>query len=707
MLGTTWPTSLGTFLHDTLLDEWRQNRRELEAKWEHNLRQFKGEFIEDDNWKKDEGTDWRSRRSVNLTKVKVNALQALVCDQVLRGGKIPFDLKLDAIASKMEQEQLTPDQSAQLMADVAHQRRLIEDEMADSASDREYIRNVLDLGIYGVTFARFTVMTKKKPVIQEEEVDQGETGIGAPGGPLGVEPLRRRRIAKVPVQVPAWVRVSPWDMFWDQETRDLRTGGGFAIRSLVSPYELAQRKGKKFYINTAIDRALRAATQPGGDLSATVDATTMSPSLRTAVTKRAKTIEFYEFWCRVPRRYVDDFRRDIERQGANAEAAVSPLAATGMQMSDDRTSGDEVEIMACMADAEVVRFAVVEPEDRPIYMCWLEEDVDGLADMGVADNMEQCQALLNGAVRAFEDNKKWSANVAIATKEEYLRTPLKSIRPGQRIPITQDCDDVRRAIQPIVIPDVGESLISVISMADRYADDMSQVPRITHGLSAEDRPQTAYESSMLVGQGLKYVGMAIRQVDNYLIEPMVARFHEHNLMTANLDELRAVLLRVAPQGFVLYMDRVVRLRNLQMLLAVLVESPAIANEFDMPKIGRMLALSYDLDADQVLKSERQKQEEAKARQMAAQQDPMAQLQMQRAVVEADKIKAEADKTRTDDKIAKADALRRLTDADLVGILGATAGRGSAMAAGRSLVQAGGAPPQNAAGSLSSPQPAVS
>jgi len=67
--------------------------------------------------------------------------------------------------------------------------------------------------------------------------------------------------------------------------------------------------------------------------------------------------------------------------------------------------------MGEVADKEIIRHVRNETGKRNMLMCVLERALDESHGIGVADNMEDVQASLVGMIRAFEDNKKLSANV--------------------------------------------------------------------------------------------------------------------------------------------------------------------------------------------------------------------------------------------------------------------------------------------------------
>ena len=114
-----------------------------------------------------------------------------------------------------------------------------------------------------------------------------------------------------------------------------------------------------------------------------------------------------------------------------------------------------------------------------------EIDLDGISGTGVADNVESVQMVLNGMVRAFEDNKKLAANVIVAIKKALLLEWSGTFKPGELIEVAEEAKSAAEAIQQIIIQDVGETLLSGIALMERYAEEGSMLPKILQGTAFE------------------------------------------------------------------------------------------------------------------------------------------------------------------------------------------------------------------------------
>jgi len=252
----------------------------------------------------------------------------------------------------------------------------------------------------------------------------------------------------------------------------------------------------------------------------------------------------------------------------------------------------------------------------------LERLLDESYGNGVPDNMEGSVSALIGMVRAFEDNKKLSANVTTAVKERYFMEPgqLKEVVPGKKYDIAEGCDDVRKAILPIVFPDVGETLISGISMMERWKDDESLIPTILQGFNLpKQKADTAYELSQMQENAGKYIGQGIINNDEMLIEPEITEIYEYNMLY-DPDESCKVNCKISAEGFTGFRNKLVRGEAIKQILAMVLSSEILLGEVKIaPHLGPIYE-SMGEDPDDYMLSEEEKQE--RAEQQRAQQEEM-------------------------------------------------------------------------------------
>lgn len=653
-------TALGRFVLGVYRD-WQENRAGLEAKWQDNRDAFRG--IDrtawrdaDDDDREDGGDttagetattfrgkkDWRSRATIRLTKQKVLTAYALVVDSILQGGKVPFALALHG-ETEVNAEDLPPGQADAIDNSIADMAARINGQLEETDADRNISKCVLSAAVYGRCWAKFRPARKVKRVMQRALAIDPATG-----QPM---PTESWEVARQEAVLPSVQFVSVWDMFYDVEADDVRYGAGVIHRQYVSPRDLRAMptQGGDGWDADAINRALAQCDKqaPSGD-----DGTEeMIPRLRD-VRQRKNTVRILEAWVMVPRDTASAYARD---QGRSEDAL------TQAELEDPDRRGDDVPCLVVLAGDEVVRFVPLDEGDPwPFFSVPWEEDIDEPDACGVADNISASQAVLNSAIRCFEDNKRFSASLILGLKRRMILNPAwdGKVKPNMVLDIAEDARSISDAVSAFPVPDVGNSLITLIEMFRTFGDEESMVPKIMSG--ARDADQTAREAVLRAEKGGKYMGSVVRNFDEYLIAPAIQMIYEWNMMDPAVQTGKGPY-DVRPMGFKSFQDRVIRLQALQQALAMVLSDPELRQ---MHNIREMLAELYkamELDPDEWLKSVQVLQKEA------AQPDPAAQMQAESAAAEIDKTKADTEKARTDAmvaverlKIERAKAVKDLT-----------------------------------------------
>jgi hypothetical protein len=63
-------------------------------------------------------------------------------------------------------------------------------------------------------------------------------------------------------------------------------------------------------------------------------------------------------------------------------------------------------------------------------------------------------------------NQRLAGNIILGRKARYLLTTFDKITPGMVVDVADECDDARKALQPIQIPDVGAGLQKLLESLD-------------------------------------------------------------------------------------------------------------------------------------------------------------------------------------------------------------------------------------------------
>lgn len=585
-------SDLAQYLRTELYEKWATDRKEIEKKWQTNENAFKG--VSEGFWKTGETEAWRSNTFIMLTKIKVLSAYSMIIDMLLQGGQLPFALDLSPW-DQVTLEDLPPEKQEAVQDQIDDMTALIQQQILDCKGDRELMKCVMSGAKLGETYWRSFV---------HEITRRGFKTLNmAPRGTPNPDRFARHEYFEESVTVPGFEYVSCWDMFRDLETDDMQKSRGYCQREFDSPYDLRKLKGQAYYVDEAIDRLLENHSK---GLSKG-NKENMRPGLRN-IKNRYNTIEKLTFWCRVPRKIVEKFEAETEGK------------ETSSLTTDFVNDGDEVEIGAVLAEDEVIRLVRVRPESRPHGRVVWEIDLDGTSGTGIADNVQSVQMVLNGMVRAFEDNKKLAANVIAGIKKSLLLNWSGEFKPGELIEVAEEARTAAEAIQQIVIQDVGQTLLDGIGLMERYADEVSMLPKILQGATFEkQKPDTLGEINILQANAGKYLGSVIKNFDEGMIEPIVSRFYEYNMMDETVQKGKGSYI-VKALGFAGFQDKVVRLSKILQALNLAISSPAIAAETRLKSLLEQVWRGLDIDPQQVAKSKQEKEEDAQAMMQARQQE---------------------------------------------------------------------------------------
>ena len=593
MSDTTEKTGLSGYI-DGLFDDYKQLRSTDENKWQRNDDAVKGFDGTLPKWKKGEAQGWRSRTYIKLIKAKIFTAYAMIVDVFLQGGDVPFSLVQSPHQGHIPDE-LRPviDEAIEEMGDR------IREQLRDRRADLETIKKFLSLAIYGMAWSKYNILPVEHTFFEPTEFDE-ESGM-----PVDFE---LRQTSK---DVPGHEYKSVWSILTDMEDDDLQTNRGTFDYNLASTFELHQKLGKPHYIDEKIKKVI--AEYKDGDATTTEDESNIPPGKRGLV-KRKKVIPNKEFWGRAPIEDVRDFEKDNNLGDQDGDVDIM-----------DR-SGEEVEVLVEMAGDEIIRYLRREPKRRPFKRCYWEESLDSASGVGIADNLEDIQGVVNGMVRAFEDNKKLSANVITAIKRSFLAPgQSEDITPGMQIDITEACEDVRQAIQQVVIQDVGETLLSGINLMLSMADKVGQIPEIMQGLTLpKHKTDTLGEINWLMENAGKYLGMVIRNNDEQFVEPEITDIYIYNMKNTEYDGQKVSAV-VHATGFTSFQNKAQRQQKIMHLLQLILSDDELRAEAKVRPHLEELYKILDVDPDDFLKTQEEKQalqqqrDEAEAEELAEQQ----------------------------------------------------------------------------------------
>lgn len=254
----------------------------------------------------------------------------------------------------------------------------------------------------------------------------------------------------------------------------------------------------------------------------------------------------------------------------------------------------QVNIWTCNDYPLRIVFNPFKPARIPYYVAPYELNPYSIFGIGVAENMEDSQMLMNGAFRMAIDNAALSGNNIFEVNTTYL-SPGQDMEmyPGKVI-YTEG--PLGQAIQAIQIPNTTNQNFMIFDKARQIADEATGIPSYSHGQSGiQSVGRTASGMSMLMGASAMNIKTVVRNIDEYILTPLGQNMYSY-LMQFEYSEDYIGDFEIVALGSQSLMKNEIRSQKIQQALQI------TANPMDAPFIKREYLLrelmeSMDIDAD--------------------------------------------------------------------------------------------------------------
>ena len=374
--------------------------------------------------------------------------------------------------------------------------------------------------------------------------------------------------------VPETSHVSAWNFYPDPEATSMDDAEYVVERHKMSRTQLRSLKTRPYFMKDAIQEAIRKGAdyvQKHWEM-AMVDDETLADSERW---------EVLEFWG-----FVD----------------VEHLEENGVNIPSEYKDLDELNCNIWICNGEVIRFVLnpFKPSRIPYYATPFEHNPYSFFGVGIAENMDDTQTLMNGFMRMAIDNAALSGNLIIEIDETNLVPGQDmSVYPGKTF--RRQGGAPGQAIFGTKFPNVAQENIQLFDKARVLADESTGFPSFAHGQTGVSGVgRTASGISMLMGAANGSIRTVVKNVDDYLVRPLGRAFFAFN-MQFDFDESIRGDLEVRASGTESLMANEVRSQRLMQFLQV-AQNPVLAPFAKMDFIIREIAKSMDLDPDKVTNS---------------------------------------------------------------------------------------------------------
>ena len=280
----------------------------------------------------------------------------------------------------------------------------------------------------------------------------------------------------------------------------------------------------------------------------------------------------------------------------------------GLPEADEMSEFDELQVNVWVCGTMVIRCVLnpFTPARIPFQVFPYEVNPYQLWGVGVAENMEDAQKLMNGHVRMAIDNLALAGNLVFDVDEA-------SLVPGQNMDIfpgkifRRQSGVTGTAINGLKFPNTAGENLQMYQISRQLADEETGIPSIMHGQTGvTGTGRTAAGLSMLMGSAGLSMKTVIKNIDDMLLKPLGEAYFQWNMQFNEEAEDIQGDLEIKPRGVAAVMQKEVRTQRLTSLLQT-VANPMLAPFIKIPNLMRELAISQDIDPDSLVNDANQAQ----------------------------------------------------------------------------------------------------
>jgi len=371
--------------------------------------------------------------------------------------------------------------------------------------------------------------------------------------------------------VPQVNYVSVWNFYPDPDANNMEEAQYVLERHKMSRSQLRALKKRPYFRDTVIDEAI----QMGENYNKYYWEDDLSDY---APEHGVDRFEVLEYWGTVDTSLIEE---------------------QGVEIPQELQDFDELQANIWICNGKLIRMVLnpFKPAKIPYVAAPYELNPYSFFGVGIAENMDDTQTLMNGFMRMAVDNAVLSGNLIVEVDETNLVPGQDlSLYPGKIF--RRQGGAPGQAIFGTKFPNVSSENMMLFDKARVLADESTGFPSFAHGQTGvQGVGRTASGISMLMNAASGSIKTVIKNVDDYLLRPLGEGFFRFN-MQFDFDPKIKGDLEVRARGTESLMANEVRSQRLMQFLSV-ASNPALAPFAKFQYIIREIAKSMDLDPDKV------------------------------------------------------------------------------------------------------------
>ena len=376
------------------------------------------------------------------------------------------------------------------------------------------------------------------------------------------------------VKVPRLEFVSAWDFYPDPNAKNIEECEYVVHRHKLNKNQLRDLLDRPFFDKDAV-----IATLEDGPNYRNRTFETQIKNEDSYQTQNDR-FEILEFWGCVDKQVLEDSQIPVPEG-----------------MDDEK----ELQINAWVTENRVLRMVVnpFKPYRIPYNAFPYEKNPYSFFGIGVPENMNDAQQIMNGHARMAIDNLALSGSLVFDVDESALVAgQTMDVYPGKIF--RRQAGMPGQAIHGLKFPNTSTENMMMFDKFRQLADESTGIPSYSHGQTGvQSMTRTASGMSMLLSAANLNIKTVVKNLDDFLLKPLGEAYFQWNMQFYEGDLAIEGDLEVKATGTSSLMQKEVRSQRLTMFLQS-VQNPAIAPFVKIPELIKELAYTLDLDPETVI-----------------------------------------------------------------------------------------------------------
>ena len=527
----------------------------------------------------------QTRRKVNSAKIKIGTL-------LFEDGEVPFSITPSKRPRFYPPDIQAPPDRPDILEDMLLTRaRNMEDRIRDILNKTSYNNEIThaihEMCLYGTGCTKGISLEKKNfPVY---------SSVRTPEQMVAIEQQLEEEL------IPAVKYTSIWNVFPSPEATSAEDADYVIQRSFVSPIQLrAFTSGGDFQME-AVEEII------AGDEGRVFgyDNSQHPKKFEETSASTVKNIEVLEFWGR------------LDGKDLSGHLPIEP--------EDMR---EAMPVVLTVIGDRVIRIQENPFDDTlPFHFCYWQKNPESVWGDGIYYAIRDVQAIINFSYAMMIEGKSLSAAPMTVIDPNSFEpgTDTEQVYPGKQFRVKPGAS-VRDAFMPVQIPDVTNGLLQLIQQLEREADLDSGQTSIGYGDQSPAQTKTATGMSILNSNANRQTADVVRSVSRMITQNIQAIYRW--LMVDSMDMMIKGDYEAISTGYEIYLAKEVHNTQLINFLQTIGQMPQLQQYIKYEAFSRPLLRAFNLDPEEVMKTEEQVTQEMQQQTESQQQQQQQQMQQQ-------------------------------------------------------------------------------